>query len=423
MSRLSPADSGAPPAPYGVSRPVGRLDDARTVRRLEAVDWDFPAHNPRPGTQGIHSLHWYPAPFPAALPGTMLDILVDGPCTAVDPFCGSGVAVIEAWTRGHSAVGIDVNRFAIELVGAKAALLASGRASRGAELADAYTAAAAAGRAHGEACGRTAATRAGMDSGAADWFEPDVLSDIADALEWIRAQDAPDAAWLWVLLSSLLHKSSVLRHVHYTYVVDRSRTTAPPAAPVDLPAAFAAKIRRSLRDAERARQELAQAGVDPAEHPPPLLIAGRAEDGLAALESKADVIVTSPPYFGMNDYVRSQYLSWLIQPWEGFDEDRLAEAGARRERRRAGATEQYVRSMQSAFAAAAGLLRPGGHLAVVIGASRTELSRAADPVGAVRLALAGLNLRPIWTGARNVRHRKINNSPGCVEEIWVLQAE
>jgi SAM-dependent methyltransferase len=353
----------------------------------------------------------------------MIDILGPGSGRFLDPFCGGGVALIEAWTRGYEAVGIDVNRFAVNLVTAKAELMATATTAQGAELADEYTEQVARSRsAYDGLSGAAICQRSGMHSEATNWFEQDVLADIAAALSWIRSHGDRESQWLWVLLSSLLHRSSVLRDVHYTYIVDRSRTSSPPKTKVDLPGDFEKKIRRSLKDAHRARTELLAARFDLNATPRPVARAGRAEEATVLVEAPVDLIVTSPPYFGMNDYVRSQYLSWLVEPWDGYEQDRLGESGPRRGRRSGEVLDAYKCTMNAALRQSVDLLRPGGYLVMVIGASRSAISRDRDPVASVRAAVDDLELEMIWTGSRRVRYRKINNSPSCAEEIWVMRA-
>jgi DNA methylase len=90
---------------------------AEVTSRLNAVQWDFPGYVPDRKTLGIHQLHWYPATFLPAIAGTLIDILAPQErAVIIDPFCGSGTAVLEAWFRNKPAIGIDNNSFAIEII-------------------------------------------------------------------------------------------------------------------------------------------------------------------------------------------------------------------------------------------------------------------------------------------------------------------
>jgi len=66
-----------------------------------------------------HGFHSYPARFHPALVRRLLDGLPRG-ATVLDPFCGSGTALVEAVLAGARAFGTDVNPLAIELARLKA---------------------------------------------------------------------------------------------------------------------------------------------------------------------------------------------------------------------------------------------------------------------------------------------------------------
>lgn len=82
-----------------------------TVQRdLSSVDWDFPFSNKM---ESLHSIHSYPARFVPEIPRTLIEILGVLPGTSVlDPFCGSGVTLVEAQRAGYPSVGIDLNPIA-----------------------------------------------------------------------------------------------------------------------------------------------------------------------------------------------------------------------------------------------------------------------------------------------------------------------
>lgn len=403
-----------------ITKAASRSALANAVARLDRVDWDFPSYVPRVNTKGVHALHWYPAPFPPALPATLLDVMGEPGERVLDPFAGSGVTTIEAWMRGFQATGVDVNGFAVALGRAKVALLERGSLERGRDLAADYLRFAARARLELEECPvEVTIARAGMSEEARNWFDRDILTETAVALEWIDQVSGPDADWLWMALSSILHGVSRLRDVHYTYIVDRSKTKAPPRSPVRVDTKLADRIVRVGRDAGVVRSELCAAGVALETAPRPGFIQADAAALPTAVTGRFDLVITSPPYFGMNDYVRSQYLSWLIRPWSGYDNDLKRETGQRRKRRNQAALDDYLVSMRATFEAVYETLSPGGRLAVVIGASRTQVSAAGDPVSAVARALDDVGFSRFWTGTRRGGNRKINNSPRCVEEIWL----
>ena len=67
------------------------------------------------GTRDIytHHLHWYPAKMFYRIPAAILDALKLPPgSTILDPFCGSGTVLVEALSRGYSAIGVDLHPIA-----------------------------------------------------------------------------------------------------------------------------------------------------------------------------------------------------------------------------------------------------------------------------------------------------------------------
>ena len=151
----------------------------------------------------------------------------------------------------------------------------------------------------------------------------------------------------------------------------------------------------------------------------PRIIHGQSERLGTQLARDVDLIVTSPPYFGMNDYVRSQYLSQLVQPWSSFDEDLQVESGSRRNRRSPERLAHYLESMRLSIEAIAGSLSPEGHLAIILGGSKSKLASAHSLVPGVQEMLHAAGMQLIWEGQRRVRYRKINSGGHTSEAIWV----
>jgi hypothetical protein len=377
---------------------------------------------------GLQRIHWYPASFPPAIPGTLIDILGSGTNYFLDPFCGSGVAPIEAWLRGNIAVGIDNNPLAIEIGRAKIDLIRMHGASPCESLVEDYFSY------RKKALSRITRTdpeatceRAQLHADATRWFIPSVLTEIGILKNWINSKRSMVAKWgtvLRVVLSSLLHREfSIARRYHYSYVVDRSRVKEEARDHVDVPALFVSRLRASFLDAELLRDELRRSGASFPDAPAPTLVKASAQELGSHIAREIDLVVTSPPYFGMNDYVRSQYLSWLIFQWPRYEDDIAAESGSRRSRWSQRGLETYMTDMQRTFRALFAALTRGGYLALVIGRSTTKLAAENDPVPRLRSALLREGYVEVWSGYRRVQFRKINNIPYRDEYLWVFQRE
>ena len=76
---------------------------------IENLDWDFNISSSDP----LSGIHPYPAKFIPEIPGLLLDTLdIPQGSVVLDPFCGSGVTLVESQKRGLESVGIDINPIA-----------------------------------------------------------------------------------------------------------------------------------------------------------------------------------------------------------------------------------------------------------------------------------------------------------------------
>lgn len=79
--------------------------DNKIKRRLGSIDWDFPSTIK--GTTKL--IHWYPGSFPALLPATFIQALSKPGDIIFDPYGGGGTTAAEAIRLGRRAWITDVN--------------------------------------------------------------------------------------------------------------------------------------------------------------------------------------------------------------------------------------------------------------------------------------------------------------------------
>jgi hypothetical protein len=333
---------------------------------------------------------------------------------------------MEAWFRGKRAYGTDNNRFAIDISRAKSLLARAGIAEIGDQLAREYREYRRSTLKDWKGIGPEAiCERSGMHQSCNRWFVPSVIAEIAVIKAWIAEREPLTSRWkhvLKIVLSSLLHnRLSIARGYHYTYIVDNSRVKDEAREDVNVEGLFEDKLRATFVKAQVMRENLTRIGFRIRNTPSPRLIKGPAQELPRLIDSEIDLVVTSPPYFGMNDYVRSQQLSWLVFQWKGYDEDIKAESGTRRNRTSMRSLNTYFDDMSHVLAGAHHVLRKGGYLALVLGSSKTLLARENDTVGALKKMIDEIGFSKFWAGERRVQFRKINNTPYRSEVIWVYR--
>src|SRR5438094_711894 len=85
--------------------PAGKesLDLTEAVAtKLRSVSWDFA--DARTGG-GLHGIHPYPAKFIPQIPRTLIELFHPGDDSPVlDPFCGSGTTLAEAFLSGVNSI-------------------------------------------------------------------------------------------------------------------------------------------------------------------------------------------------------------------------------------------------------------------------------------------------------------------------------
>lgn len=77
--------------------------------KLQQIEWAFSDATNDP----LHSIHPYPAKFIPELPHTLISLCMqDKDSYILDPFCGSGVTLVEAQRMGYKSIGVDLNPIA-----------------------------------------------------------------------------------------------------------------------------------------------------------------------------------------------------------------------------------------------------------------------------------------------------------------------
>jgi hypothetical protein len=261
-----------------------------------------------------------------------------GPAPGVhDPFCGGGTVPTEALMAGRPASGTDLSPIALWVTRTRTArpIHAGGlrRASR--KIA-----------AQAQEPGPV-----WIPEIAADWYEPHVLDELGRIRAEIEAvEDRAVQNLLLGVLSSIVIKASFRES-------DTSNRRRPYHRP---PGTTAVLFHKKARELGRMLEQLPEAGD----------VHVRMGDArrVGAPEGTG-LILTSPPYPGVYDYVPMQQLryAWLdLDPSSGL----VGEVGSRRQFRAQGrrdALQNWRRDTRAWIACQTERLEPGGFFAIMIG--------------------------------------------------------
>ncbi len=299
--------------------------------------------------RATHGFHAYPA---GLHPDAAAELLSLGQGPVLDPFCGGGTILVEALLAGRDSLGCDINPVATLVARARTTLTTESERTALRSLA---RKAADAARVAGQACflagGRdTSMLRAPVPELAWDWFDPWAVVEL-DAIRAVIGNDPMARA----VLSSILVKVSKRE----SETANRCGTEVrPPTTTATLFHKRAREFARQLEDLEK----LVGTGAT-------VRARVHREDARELRERNAfGMVVTSPPYPGVYDYVPLQQLR---HAWLGIDPGNSVrdEVGSRRAFRadRATALAAWRADTQRWVRIASKALLPGGHLAVVIG--------------------------------------------------------
>jgi hypothetical protein len=305
----------------------------------------------------IHKTHWFPGNFIPQIPAALIEVLSKPDDIILDPFGGSGTTVLEAARLGRRSIYSDAVSACVFITRAKTAASTVGIPSDIVreilnELTWDYT------------CRSNEEGRNGEGSALAlvKWYHSDTLAQLRYIWKLIERYEDAHRLSLELLFSDLLFacastsraltRTGKLRRHHWGWVADN-------VIPKDLVSHDAVNGFRSRLNALPPPQSVSAA---------PIILQGEAQS-LAVDSGSVDLIVTSPPYVGVIDYVKANRMLYLWMNWP-FDMERAAEIGARYRRQRPTIVTDYLAQMSCCWHEFQRVLKPGGLLAVVIGESR-----------------------------------------------------
>ncbi len=337
----------------------------------------------------VHGFHSYPARLHPQTAARLIEGLSQKGATVLDPFCGSGTVVVEARALGRQALGSDLNPLAVELAWLK---------SRGATpklCSDIVQAATHIAEVADERRRAKAGPTRPYDHDVREKYPIHILLELDSlwmGVDQLRRGEVQRA--LRLVVSSLLTK-----------VAHSEGDTTRRRSPRRLPSGFAIELFQQKTE-ELAERLSAYAERLPARAPRAEVTVEDARRLRHLENGSVDLVVTSPPYPGVYDYL-DHHLHRL--DWLGLDSSRLDrfEIGARREYRRLtlrGASRRWQEEMGEALREIRRVLDPSGRAVLVIADSVVgdtalradrEMERAATGNGLDVTAMASQE-RPLF---------------------------
>jgi len=369
----------------------------RLMRHVDAApgsdtSWDF-AHLTYKHTQdSTHFFHHWTAKFIPQIPRRIIEMYADPGDIILDPFMGSGTTLVEAARLGYDSWGTDINPLAVKIARAKTARINEKQLGDFIAWLD---------EAKREP-GRHSAKSAHLFDSSDKWFRDDVARAIRATLNRVRRLDDATRNFVEVGLSDLLKGMSNARldqtvpalpktprytdKKHYHVLVDNETRGIAPFQ----------RLAAQLRRMQVALADLHANGTGRAE---PCLHDAR---DLASLGRRAQLAITSPPYWNAQNYQGLHRLSFGVL---GLPSPGTAEIGRR--------AQDYLPDMDTVTAQLTQVL--DGYFAIVIGESREGIHEV------VRDQCVARGMRLVETFTRMLSNQAFFAKAVKREMIWVFE--
>ena len=337
----------------------------------------------------VHGFHSYPARLHPVTAARLIEGLSKPGDVVLDPFCGSGTVLVEARRLGRAARGVDSNPLAIELAWLKTLGLPEGAGARLLEAAAHVTE-----HAEDRRLKKAGPTRRYPPQDR-ELFDIHVLLELDGLADGIDQLGDPVARrMLGLVLSALLTKVS-----------RKSGDSSEQRQSRRLAAGYTIKLFRKKTE-ELVKRASEYEALLPPDAPPAKAMPGDARRLRGV--GKFDLVVSSPPYPGVYDYLahHEMRLRWLRLDAKQMDR---AEIGSRRALGKLSfehALDQWRKDFGDVLRALSKSLAPKGAIALVI-ADSTLAGRAvwADeivsqlaPAAGLSVVAAGAQPRPHFHG-------------------------
>jgi hypothetical protein len=324
----------------------------RTISDL-APSWDF-AHLTYQQTQAsTHFFHHWTAKFIPQIPRRIIETYARPGDIILDPFMGSGTTLVEAALLGYDSWGADINPLAVKIARAKTAPIDEKQLAKFIAWLDEAK----------RDPDRHRAASAHLFDGSDRWFRDDVARAIRAILDRARRLDDATRNFVEVGLSDLLKGMSNAR-------MDRTLPQLPKAprytdkkhyhVPVDNETRAINAFQRLAAQLRRMQAALADLHANGTGRAEPFLYDAR---DLCSLSRRAQLAITSPPYWNAQNYQGLHRLSFAVL---GLPNPGPAEIGRR--------AQDYLPDMDAVIAQLTRVL--DGHFAIVIGESRDGIHEA-----------------------------------------------
>ncbi len=347
----------------------------KDISHFNLLDWNFQKEDSR---VYLHNFCWYPSRFIPIIPAHLINALSKKNDVVLDPFCGVGTTLIEALKLQRNAIGIDLNPVGCFIAKTKCRILLENRVNFN-KLTQ-----------HRDfiysLCTEDLFTRKqnlniplnkiellipNFDSNR-EWYNLDTLRMLTQL--YLSIENMPNGLTKDIckifFISILMPSSGFEVSKPYTYFADNVKPK--------VKLYFKHSLKLYLQKLDKFITEYKPNQLPIGSSLTYQVFNNDARDITDLITNKVDLIVTSPPYLNVTDYLSGFRLAYL---WYDFTKNndltelKLKEIGARYKRKSPHSFDEYIWKMQHVLSGMADVLKRNGYMCLVLGESKKYASR------------------------------------------------
>ena len=376
-------------------------------KMLEQINWDFFDYNSSKYPLEISSIPWYIATFPAPIPKFLIGMLTESGETVLDPFGGAGTTCYEAIKQNRTFLYNDINPFAVELV--SALILAVRLAIQAPSCLEELTNKDIVALQNAslwedespymvEDCGpdrdlEMELAKRHIVSDAVYWYHRKTLIELLAIWDLIHDRNEnPEICKIRKLAFSNILKETCSQRDHFTYITDNCKPRK--FVYVNAVKAYTSmmlRINRSVTELFHNYQIVNEDNRLNAVIDRSVIRNGDARDLSWIQDESVDLVLTSPPYLCVQDYIKTMRLQDLFFHGEDLAKLSKCEIGARTKRK--GKQDRVVNTFYQDIHASISeidrVLRPNKYFCMVIGQGKGKITNGIDTVSTIRENILG----------------------------------
>lgn len=333
------------------------------LSELENIDWDFAGE--RTSDNGL-AFHWYPARFVSQIPSNLIGYFTEKGDTVLDPFCGSGTSLVEAFRLDRKPIGVDLNPTAIIITKARLAKTSVDQFdSFNAQISAAITQ---------KLFSKTddiLSLVPNLDENR-KWYHPNTLAELACIYSVIlEVDDNPQESTILKCCFSAILNKVCSQDRHFGWICDRVYPKT--YKYINAIERFNEKISQFRSYIINFEKSLKDTEPRIVSYDNIKIYRSDARDLSGVIEDNSvDLVVTSPPYLSVTDYNKSFRLTTLWFGPNNWEEIARSEIGARFKRSRRSSFEDYMNDTSRYMTELHRVLQLGKYLCLVLGESSSH---------------------------------------------------